>query len=458
VRLDSNTCFHAIASRDPRFDGRFFTGVTTTGIYCRPICPARTPRRSNVEFFACAAAAEEAGFRPCLRCRPDAAPGSPAWIGTGTTIRRALRSIEAGALDGRPVAALATSLGVGERHLRRLFQEELGASPLAVALTRRVHFARKLVEETDLSMIDVALASGFGSVRAFNETFRRTFARAPRELRRGSGVASRGTVQGSLVLSLPHEEPYALAPLLAFLGKRAIPGIETVTATSYRRTFQIDGKAGELEVRARDRSLELELPAWTTPHLLGIVARVRRIFDLDADSVKIDEHLARDEALGPLVRQRPGLRVPGAWDGFELSVRAILGQQVSVQAATTLAGRLVARFGDERDGLRLFPSRESVARAPLEEIGLPRARASAIRGLAASTLTFEEPDLEERLLELDGIGPWTASYVSLRMGEPDAFPAGDAALVRVFGKNALARVEHLRPWRGYAALHAWSRP
>ncbi len=458
--LDPETCWNAIASRDARFDGRFFTAVKTTGIYCRPICPARTPRSENCAFYPCAAAAEEAGFRPCLRCRPDAAPGSPAWLGTGVTVRRALRAIDEGALDGSSVEALAASLGMGARHLRRLFRDELGCSPLALALTRRVHFARRLIEETDLGMTEVALAAGFGSLRSFNAAFKSTFGRAPRMLRRPGARPD-----SPITLALAHEEPYALAPLLAFLERRAIPGVETVgPGPRYRRTFRWEGRAGSLEVRAARGALELEVPAWATSGLLRIVARVRRIFDLDADSKRIDAHLARDPRLAPLVRARPGLRVPGAWDGFEVAVRAVLGQQVSVKGATTLAGRLAARFGERVNPAGatpgevslLFPERAALATAPVEEIGLPRARAASIRALAASSLTFTEPDLEERLRALPGIGPWTASYVALRMGEPDAFPASDRVLQRALGARAEERVSSLRPWRGYAALHIWT--
>ncbi len=453
MNLDEETCFEAISSRDERFDGRFFTGVKTTGIYCRPVCPARTPMRRNVVFFPCAAAAEEAGFRPCLRCRPDAAPGSPAWLGTSVTVRRALRVLNEGALDGRSVGDLAATLGVGERHLRRLFQDEVGASPLAIALTRRVHFARKLIEETDLGMTEVALAAGFGSLRSFNVAMKRTFVRSPRELRRRPVARLE-----KLVLAIPVEEPYALEPLLAFLGKRAIPGVETVASGLYRRTFRWEGRAGVLEVRGVEGGLELTVPAWSTPGLHRIVARVRRLFDVDADSRRIDAHLARDPLLRPLVRARPGLRVPGAWDGFELAVRAILGQQVSVKGATTLAGRLVAAHGEKLGDGFLFPERSVVAKAPLEKIGLPRARAASIRAVAESPITFAEHDLEERLLEVPGIGPWTASYVALRLGEPDAFPASDLVLRRVFGPRAEERTRSLRPWRGYAALHVWSTP
>src|SRR5712691_7686642 len=436
--LDEDTCYRAARSRDARFDGRFFTAVKTTGIYCRPICPARTPLRQNVRFFACAAAAEEAGFRPCRRCRPDAAPGTPAWNGPFATVSRAVRLIERGALDEGSVDELAGRLGVGGRQLRRLFAEHLGTSPLLVARSRRAHFARALLDATAWPMPQVAEEAGFRSLRRFNEVMQAVFKRTPGELRR------RGGADGpSLTLRLAYRPPYDWAAL--------------VDAGAYRRTFE----GGRLEVRP-DRgnalSLTLTLSGRDPGQVLEIAGRVRRMFDLDADPLEIGSTLAADPLLGPSVRARPGLRVPGAWDPFETCVRAILGQQVSVRAATTLAGRLADRFG-------LSP--RVLASAPIERIGLPRARAEAIRQAARAASMFDAPPsnldaLVERLRALPGVGPWTAHYLAMRaFHEPDAFPTGDLVLRRNAGAADPAALERIsqpwRPWRAYAAMHLWTQ-
>jgi AraC family transcriptional regulator of adaptative response / DNA-3-methyladenine glycosylase II len=486
--LDPDLCYRALRTRDRRFDGRFFVAVRSTGVFCRPVCPARTPRRENCRFVPSAAAAREAGFRPCLRCRPEAAPGTPAWAGTSATVGRALRLIESGALDEGDVDGLAARLGVGARHLRRLFARHLGASPRAVAQTRRLLFAKKLIDETDLPMVDVAMAAGFASVRRFNDAVRGAWGRPPRELRRRRGEARpaggrptptpRGPSQPTLHLA--YRPPLAFDALLAFLAARAIPGVEHVADGVYRRTFEAGGVAGRLCVRPAERpdalAVTLALPE---PAPLGaVVGRLRRLFDLEADPLAIEAHLAADPALAPAVAAHPGLRVPGAWDGFELAVRAILGQQVSVRGATTLAGRLVERFGaalPDRDAEgpgRLFPTPERLARARVESIGLPSARAGAIRALAravaAGDLVLDgsaDPDATRAALEaLPGVGPWTGAYVAMRaLREPDAFPHGDLGLRRALaGPGGLpsaaalrARSEPWRPWRAYAALYLW---
>lgn len=477
--LDADLCHRALRTRDPRFDGRFFVAVRTTGVFCRPICPARTPRPENCLFVESAAAAREAGFRPCLRCRPEAAPGTPAWLGTSATVTRALRLIESGALDDGDVDALAERLGVGSRHLRRLFVRHVGAAPRAVAQTRRVLFAKRLIDETDLPMIDVATAAGYASVRRFNDAVRKVYDRSPSELRRRRARRSDGA---ELTLSLAHRPPLAWKPLLRFLALRAIPGVEAVAGDAYVRTFVADGVPGRVCVRpSPGRAALLATVHLSQPvALIGVVARLRRLFDLESDPSAIDAHLAHDPLLRASLRETPGLRVPGAFDGFELAVRAILGQQVSVRGATTLAGRLVERFGasaglagadDAPD--RLFPSAQRLARARLEDVGLPRARAGAIRALARAVARGElaldgsaDPqNARERLLALPGVGEWTASYVGMRaLREPDAFPSGDLGLRRAAGgpagpmpARALAeRAEAWRPWRAYAALHLWS--
>jgi AraC family transcriptional regulator, regulatory protein of adaptative response / DNA-3-methyladenine glycosylase II len=318
--LDHGACYRAICLRDARFDGRFFTGVKTTGIYCRPICPARTPRPENVTFFPTAAAAQEAGFRPCLRCRPETAPDLGAWRGTSNTVSRALALIELGALDEAPIDTLAGRLGVGERQLRRLFRQHLGAAPVAVAQTRRVLLAKQLIHETRLPMTEVAFAAGFGSVRRFNETFLALFGRAPGNLRRASNLDISAGRHGEIGLLLRFHPPYDWPAMLAFLRQRAIPGIEHVTGGVYARSVQLDGVQGTVAVQCADgNALRATVRFPKLSALPSIIARLRRVFDLAADPIAIAAHLAKDPALAPLVTARPGLRVPGTWDGFELA-------------------------------------------------------------------------------------------------------------------------------------------
>jgi AraC family transcriptional regulator of adaptative response / DNA-3-methyladenine glycosylase II len=470
MSLDADAMYAAMASRDRRFEGQFVVGVRTTGIYCRPGCPARIPKRDNVRFYACTAAAQADGLRPCLRCRPDAAPGTPAAVGSPTTVARALRLIAQGALDESGIEALAERLGVTDRHLRRLFDRHLGASPLAVARTQRAHFARKLLEETALPMTEVAGAAGFASLRRFNDAMRATFHATPSELRRRGSRSQSSDDSGALGLSLPLREPFAYEELLAFLAARAIPGVERVAHGTYARTVTAGGRAGSIEVSRAPGAGALSLQVRAAPgaDLFTLVARARALFDLDADPIRIDALLARDARLRRSVRAHPGLRVPGAWDGFEIAVRAILGQQVSVAAATTLAGRLVARFGEPVDGpmdglTHLFPTPDALARADVASIGLPRARAEAIRQLARAAADGGRPfESVDGMTRLPGVGPWTAAYVAMRAGrDPDAFPSGDLALLRVSASpssRALeAKSEAWRPWRAYAAVHLWTK-
>ena len=471
MELDADICYRAVKSRDARFDGRFFTGVKTTGIYCRPVCPAVTPRRQNVEFYQCAAAAEKAGFRPCKRCRPETSPGTPAWLGTSATVSRALRYIGEGCLDGGSVEDLALRLGMGGRHLARLFEDHLGAAPVAVAQTRRVHFARNLIEQTDLPMARIALAAGFGSVRRFNVLVKQVFGATPTRLRQQTGTVS--TAGNSLVYRLAYRPPYDWTALASFLEGRAIPGVELVTPEAYRRTIAVDGKSGTLEVapiKGRDHLL-LSVSLQDLDGVIGLVSRVRRMFDCGADPAVIGDHLAADPLLAPLVKQRPGLRLPSAWDPFEMAVRAILGQQVSVAAATTIAGRLVDRLGtplaSPLDGLtHLFPAPAAVAEADLSGLGLTSKRAETVKGfavaVAAGRLVLDAPlgveEFAARIVALPGIGPWTAQYVAMRaLGEPDGFPASDLGLKHASrGVDLAARAEDWRPWRSYAALHLWA--
>jgi AraC family transcriptional regulator, regulatory protein of adaptative response / DNA-3-methyladenine glycosylase II len=455
--MDTKAYDRARLARDPRFDGRFFIGVTSTGIYCRPICPAPSPKQKNIRYYPSAAAAAEAGFRPCLRCRPEASPGTPAWLGASSSVSRALKLIGESALDDGGVDQLADRLGIGSRHLRRLFLRYLGATPVAVAQTRRVHFAKKLIDETSLSMTQVAMASGFGSVRRFNATFQKLYGRTPRELRNGH---ARTADAGVYTFRLGYRPPYDWESLIEFLAARAIPGVEFATPVEYRRTISLDGRAGEITVSqvAGKHALELQIRYPDPAPLFRIVERVRRIFDIGADPAEIARGLKRDPHLKPLIRARPGMRVPGCWDPFEMSVRAILGQQVSVKGASTMAGRVAEKFGEPYEAARIFPPAATLAEADLTTVGVTGARARTIQELArrvanGETLFDASQDVESfeaRLTELPGIGPWTAQYIAMRLGEPDAFPAGDLHL-----RRAGLESEAWRPWRAYAAFYIW---
>jgi AraC family transcriptional regulator of adaptative response / DNA-3-methyladenine glycosylase II len=481
--MDRIACYRAISTRDARFDGRLFVGVKTTGVYCRPICPARTPKFVNVSFYPAAAAAQEAGFRPCLRCRPEVSPELAFWRGTSNTVSRALTLIESGGLDGDDVEGLANRLGVGARQLRRLFAQHVGASPVTVAQTRRVLLAKQLIHETSLPMAEVALASGFNSIRRFNETFRDLFGRPPAALRRGRDRGKDKREAGALSVRLAYRPPYDWDAMLSFLAARAIPGVETVSGNVYQRSIAIGANFGTISVTPADKNrVDVRVRFPDMAALPQIIARVRRVFDLSADPDTIGAHLALDPMLAPLVAARPGLRVPGAWDGFELAVRAIFGQQITVPAATRLLGKLVLAFGDPlpaamraREGLsHLFPSTARIARENLATLGMPGARAMAVTSLAqaicADPLIFSRgASLEDaivKLRSLPGIGEWTAQYIAMReLREPDAFPAADVGLLRAMvdadGRRPspaelLSRAERWRPWRAYAALHLWA--
>jgi AraC family transcriptional regulator of adaptative response / DNA-3-methyladenine glycosylase II len=475
--FDRGALDRARISRDPRFDGKFFIAVTSTGIYCRPVCPVPSPKITNVRYYATAAAAAEAGFRPCLRCRPEAAPGTPAWLGTSAVVRRALRLIQDGVLDETSVDALASRLGIGARQLHRLFVQHVGAAPITVAQTRRLHFAKHLLDETNLPITQIALAAGFGSVRRFNDAFQRTYRRAPRELRRQRRRVLSAESGNEVVLRLAFRPPYDWPQVRAFLGARAVPGVERVDERGYARTVVSD--AGHAVVCARaleaEHALELRVRGAAPTALFQLSSAARRIFDLAADPARIALAFRRDPLLAPLVKQRPGLRIPGAWDPFECAVRAVLGQQVSIATARTLAGRLVSRVGrmieGGGDGLtHAFPTPAALASADLDGLGLTRARVSALRAIAAAVaggvVDFEAPveEVTAALAALPGVGDWTAQYVALRgLGEPDAFPAADLVLRRVAAAGGApltaraldARAEAWRPWRGYAVLHLW---
>jgi AraC family transcriptional regulator of adaptative response / DNA-3-methyladenine glycosylase II len=450
-----------------------FTAVFTTGIYCRPGCTGN-PLPRNTQPFAYAAAAEAAGFRPCLRCRPDREV-QPAWIDAPELVCRALRCIADGALDGATEDDLAARLGVSARHLRRLFDEHVGATPSEVARSRRAHFARRLLDETDLPVAQVGFAAGFTSVRQMNRVMKEVFRFTPQQLRDKRRLPDRLVTDGGLELRLPYQLPFAFDALLAFLAPRAIPGVESVDpdAGIYRRVVELGGAPGVIEVwnTPADRALRLRAHLPTFDAIVHLVTSVRRLFDLDADPVAIDTALRRDPAVRPLVKARPGLRVPGAVDPFEIGVRAILGQQITVKGASTLTGRIVAAFGDPVPGLEplglthLFPSPATLADADLGDIGLTRARARAVGGFAEAVASGKidltmGPGLDETvaaLSALPGIGAWTAQYIAMRAaGERDAFLAADLVLRRALGPDPAGRAERWRPWRAYGVLHVWT--
>jgi AraC family transcriptional regulator of adaptative response / DNA-3-methyladenine glycosylase II len=480
---DREVCYRALQSLDARFDGLMFVGVSSTGIYCRPICPARTAKFENCNFFGSAAAAQDAGFRPCLRCRPEIAPDLASWRGTSNTVSRALALIAEGALDGpeNSVEKLAARLGLGERHLRRLFLQHLGASPVSVAQTRRVLFAKQLIHDTQMPMTDVAAAAGFSSVRRFNETFLQLFHRPPRALRR---KRTSGEEEKDIVLRLRYRAPYDWENMLAFLRARAIPGVEVVEAGRYWRTVEVAGEVGSITVAhlPKQQSLEVSIRFPDVKSLPAIVARVRRLFDLGADIETIDQHLSADPALARLITLRPGLRAPGGWDGFEIAVRAVLGQQITVVAARRLAGELVKLHGRTVPQAsrihaalsHVFPAAQRLASAPSIGLGMPGARLATLKAVAEAAVADVNlfrpfggvDETVARLKGIRGIGEWTAQYIALRaVREMDAFPATDIGLLRgaasidggaVTPANLLGRAESWRPWRAYAAQHLWA--
>ncbi|MEP7186636.1 MAG: AlkA N-terminal domain-containing protein [Rhodanobacter sp.] len=474
---EPHVCEQARLSRDARFDGLFFTAVTSTGIYCRPVCPARAPKRENVRYYANAAAAEAGGFRPCLRCRPELAPGNEEWQRGDHVVARALKLIDAGVLVDQSLGELAREAGVGPRQLRRLFVDHVGASPFSLHTTRRLLFARQLLTETALPVTEVALASGFRSLRRFNAAFLQANRIPPRELRR----YPRSAPGSPLLLRLGYRPPYAFDEVLGFLRTRALPGVERVDEHGYARVFGSSDAPGWLHLSAAPagaNALQLQLHCPHSANLLGVVTTLRRMFDLDANPQSIAETFARDDLLGPLIARRPGLRLPGGWDGFEIAVRAILGQQISVAAARTLATRIVHRWGEPLPtallpGLeRLFPTPAALAHADLREIGVTTARAATIRGVAQAMLDGRvdfragQPldAFVARWIALPGIGEWTAHYMAMRaLSHPDAFPAGDLVLRREAGtesgplttRGLITRADAWRPWRAYAVMHLW---
>jgi AraC family transcriptional regulator of adaptative response / DNA-3-methyladenine glycosylase II len=478
IHDDFDLCYRALCSRDARFDGRFFTAVTSTGIYCRPVCPAPTPYAQNVRFYSCAAAAEAAGFRACRRCHPESSPGSPDWNVRADLAARALRLIADGIVDSEGVSGLAGRLAVSERHLHRELVAEVGIGPLALARSRRAQTARLLIDQTNLSLTTIAFAAGFASVRQFNDTMQEVFACAPSELRRHAQPASNG--EGKLSLRLQYRPPFNAEALLTYFGKRTIPGVEEVTAGRYRRTVAFAKSKGivEVEPMVAGNAVRIHVQLNDLSDLNLLVQRCRRLFDLDADPAAIADMLRVDPLLAPLIEARPGLRVPGAINGFEFAVRAIIGQQISVAGARTLVGRLVTALGEPLatpDGslTHTFPTPEVIAEANMNKLGITQKRITALQALAQSVTRQElildaSADREEmatRLQALPGVGPWTAAYIAMRaLSDPDAFPASDLGLRRAFEhyglaadmKSIMQRAEAWRPWRAYATQYLWT--
>ncbi len=448
--LDPDLCRRARLARDARFDGRFVTAVLTTGIYCRPICPATPPRERNVRYYESALAAAAAGFRPCLRCRPDSAPDSPGWRGTQTTLERALHLIDEGALETGSLGTLCERLGIGERYLRRLFQERVGVSPKSYALHRQCLFAKQLLHQTCLPITEVAYASGFRSLRRFNDAFRRHIGRAPRELRRRAG-----TPDEALTLTLAYRPPYAWAALRDFLAGRAIDGLEWVGEGHYGRTLRRGEARGHFTAEhcPEHHAFRVRLALDDLSALAPVVRRIRRLLDLDADTATIEAHLHQAAPSLPLIE---GLRLPGTWSPFEAGVRALLGQQISVTAARRLVETLVTTLGEPLANHRCFPTPEVIAASDLAFLGMPESRRATLRRFAAWYAAGEAGDDPAAWTTLKGIGLWTAHYAALRgTGHPDIWLAGDAGVRRALPRLGDADPTAAAPWRSYLTLQLW---
>ncbi len=477
--VDTETCYKAVLARDKRYDGSFFTAVLTTGIFCRPICPANTPKQKNCRFMPSAAAAQAAGFRPCLRCRPELSPNFPGWHGTSATVTKALKYISDGFLNSNDVPGLAEKLGLGERHFRRLFQKHMGTSPTNVAMSRRLLMAKQLLCESRLPVTQIAHAAGFQSVRRFNDALKRNFKLSPSDIRKRNGSTAGNSAE--LTLKLGYSPPYNWENIINYLRPRAIPGVETICDNSYSRTFQLQDRIGSFTVAplTKVNMLSVTIRNCEVTSIPLILSRVRSIFDLDTNINVINHHLSDFPDLAGRILNNPGIRVIGAWDPFELTIRAILGQQVTVAAATTLSGRIVARHGIPcvtpcATLSHIFPTPEILAKADLSGLGITGNRIKAIQNLA-QVLT-DDPDFFNRstdlsdiidnLCKLPGIGAWTANYVAMRaLGEVDAFPSADLILQKRMQENDMPRPtakelekisQNWRPWRAYAAMYLWN--
>ncbi len=493
VDLDHERCYRAVASRDARFDGSFYTAVRTTGIYCRPSCPAITPKRGNVTFFRTAAAAQRDGFRACRRCRPDAVPGSPEWNVRGDVVARSMRLVADGAVERIGVAGIAAALGYSERHLNRLVTEELGAGLLAIGRTQRAHTARILLETTDLPASEVAWAAGFGSIRSFNDTIAAVYGESPTRLRARralgagrtaphagprSGSPAPAAVHAPIRVRLATRAPFDAAALLVFLGHRAVVGLEEWDGQTYRRAISLPHGHATVACRATPGGLTAEFRLADLRDLAPAVARVRRLFDLDADPAAVTDVLGADPVLAPLVAARAGLRIPGTVDPHEIVVRAIVGQQVSVAGAATVVGRLVAAHGEplgfaDPTVTHAFPTVDRLAAADPSGLHMPRARGAALvgvcRALAEGDLVLDpgvdRSGIGAELQSRPGIGPWTAAYIAMRgLGDPDVMLAGDLgvrhAVAALGGDDRPPEIERTartwRPWRSYAVAHLWA--
>lgn len=481
MKLEHERCYKAVLARDPRYDGRFFTGVLTTGIFCRPICPARPPLEKNCTFYPSSAAAGAAGFRPCLRCRPELSPDLPGWNGTSTTVIKALRYISEGYLNENSVEELASKMGVGERHLRRLFKKHMGISPKEVAMSRRLLLAKKLLSETSLPLTQIALAAGFQSLRRFNDIFLKKYRLSPGKIRKAKqAVLVKHASSTAINLQLNYMPPFSWEMVIGYLKTRAMSGVERVTDHHYARSFMHKGKTGHFKLYnlPEKNALQGHIDYPDIRELPLIISKIRTLFDLDCNISVINQHLSKHNDLKERIRKNPGIRVVGAWDPFELSIRAILGQQISVIAATTLVGRMIEKYGtycpENPKGLQfIFPSVTSIAQADLSGLGIPQKRIEAIQNLA--TILESDPDffgsalsldhMIKKLTQLKGIGPWTAHYVAMRaLREPDAFPAADLVLLKALSKNDKRptpkelekTAEQWRPWRAYGAMYLWN--
>lgn len=468
---DFDRCYRAVCARDARFDGWFVTAVLTTHVYCRPSCPARTPFRGNVRFFSTAAAAHHAGFRACKRCRPDATPGSPEWNARADVVARVVRLVADGVVDREGVGGVARRIGYSERQLHRQLVAEVGVGLLALARAQRAQTARVLVETTDLPFAQVAFAAGFGSIRQFNDTVREVFAMTPGEMRHRRRAAN-VSAPGAVVVRLPYREPFAARELFEFLALRAVDGVEDASADHYRRSLRLPHGTGVVTLRPASGHVVCELRLDDVRDLATAVSRSRALLDLDADPIAVDEQLGADRVLGPWVRKTPGMRVPGTVDGAELAMRVVLGQQVSVAGARTLAARLTAEHGEALSGARdtdrvthIFPSAARIAALDPATLPMPRTRARTLVRLAGAladgTITVDagahRGELRARLLELPGVGEWTADLVVMRgTGDPDVFLTTDLGV-----RRSLARLGHeidpasWRPWRSYALAYVW---